>query len=75
MKTTFRCPICKNEIDIGEFGVMSVGGKPYEYRLSNKRFHMRQHKRIKQIEKLIKKRQKQLQEAEKNLREERSWLK
>ncbi|MEK6878925.1 MAG: hypothetical protein AABY22_04920 [Nanoarchaeota archaeon] len=75
MKTTFKCPICEKEIDVGEFGKMSNGDKKYEYRLSNKRFHMRQHKRVKQIEKLIKKRKKQLGEAEKLLKDEESWLK
>lgn len=46
---TFRCPLCKTDVKIGEFGKMSSGANPYEYRLANKRFHMLQHKTIKKL--------------------------
>lgn len=49
MKNTFFCPICKKEIEVGEWGKQSQSYPPYEYRLSNKRYHMKSHKNIKQI--------------------------
>lgn len=65
-KTTFLCPICKEEVEVGVWGKSTWPDEPQgtgsskhtgenwendpqsirnmEYRLSNKRFHMRQHK-------------------------------
>ena len=55
-KTTFMCPICKKEVEIGECGKSLWPDKPMttgsrrgiyrniEWRLSNKRFHMEQHR-------------------------------
>jgi len=46
MSKYFNCPICKEDVEVGEFGVLDSSGK--EFRLMNKRYHMVCHKKEKQ---------------------------
>ena len=45
MKNYFRCPICKKNVEVGEWGKLDSGGK--EFRLMNKRYHMVCHRESK----------------------------
>lgn len=66
----FICPICKKKIDlIADFGELSKSSDHCEYRLSNKRYHMKTHKKIKNL----KKKEKYLLEKLNDVRESIKW--
>ena len=61
MNRTFKCPICKRDVELLNERAVNDSTNSKEYlnkiRLSNKRFHMKQHKIIKshpkRIERLV----------------------
>ena len=67
MNSKFICPICKKEVEIGEFNILSQSSDKYEYRLGNKRYHMKLHKIIKKKQLQIEKFKNKLDKLNKEL--------